>query len=156
MEIKLIRNEKGDRTFGKIYINDTYVCDTLEPPYFGTKQSDEVEKIKATKKGNTAIPIGTYVVDVNTISPKFRNRTWALRYSGIIPWVKDVRGFDRILIHVGNYASQYGKSDSNGCILVGTRFQQRLTNSIICYNKLMDEYLMPAREKNELITITIV
>ena len=157
MEVKIVRTDKQkDRTFGIMYINDVKICDTLEPPYMGTKQSDSEDEIRATKKGNTAIPIGTYVVDASTISPKFCNRTWALKYGGIVPWIKDVKGFERVLIHVGNIVSQYGKSDSQGCVLVGKRFNNQLINSARSFQDVMDKYIIPAKKKSEIITISIL
>lgn len=157
MEVKIVRNDKQkDRTFGSLFINDVKVCDTLEPPYMGTKQTDTVEEIRATKNGNTAIPTGKYIIDMNTESTKFGGRDWSKKYKGIVPWIRDVKGFVRVLIHVGNYASQYGKSDTQGCILVGNRFNDTLSCSTAMYYKIMDMYFMKAKKAKETITLEIV
>lgn len=157
MEVKIVRTDKQkDRTFGIMYINDVKVCDTLEPPYMGTKQTDTEEEIKAKKDGNTAIPTGKYVIDMNTESTKFGGREWSKKYKGIVPWIRDVKAFFRVLIHVGNYASQYGKSDTQGCILVGKRFNDMLSCSSATYQKMMDVYFMKAKKAKETITLEIV
>lgn len=157
MKIEIIRKDKeNDFTFGGLYINDIRICDTLEPPYEGTKQNDDVFIIEGTKKGNTAIPTGNYTLNMETISPKFKNRHWAKCYNGIVPWITDVPAFERILIHVGNYASRGSKSDTQGCILVGRRFNNTLVDSVKTFKFLMDNYLMPAKKRGEKIYITIV
>lgn len=41
MELTLKRIFKGPKyTIGHLFINGVYECDTLEPPYMGTKQTD--------------------------------------------------------------------------------------------------------------------
>lgn len=53
--------------------------------------------------GKTAIPTGTHIrVDMNTVSPKFKDRTWAKPYSGKLPRLLDVKGYSGVLILVGN------------------------------------------------------
>ena len=64
--------------------------------------------------GETAVPTGTYKVDMNTVSPKFKSRTWAKPYGGKLPRLVLVPGYDGVLIHPGNKAE-----DTLGCILVG-------------------------------------
>lgn len=158
MDLKLVRTDiLKDKTFGKLYIGEDFICDTLGPPYFGTKDEDDEETIRGTKLGNTAIPTGTYEIDMNTISPKFKDRIWGKQYSGIVPWIKGVKGFERVLIHVGNYASQYGYTDTNGCVLVGRADKQKgqLVASTMAYYNLMDNYLMPAKKLGEKIKLTI-
>ena len=158
MDLKLVRTDiLKDKTFGKLYINDDYICDTLEPPYFDTDESNYEAHIIYTKIGNTAIPTGTYDIDMNTISPKFKDREWGKRYDGIVPWINGVKGFIRVLIHVGNYASQFKKSDTNGCVLVGTADKTKgvLVASTKAYCRLMDVFLLKAKEKGEKITIRV-
>lgn len=51
MKLLLRRIFKGPKyTIGHLFINGVYECDTLEPPYMGTKQTDSIEFIKSTKK----------------------------------------------------------------------------------------------------------
>lgn len=145
MKLKLKRIFKGDKyTIGHLYINNIYFCDTLE---------DKVRNLPKEPKvyGETAIPAGTYEIDMNTISPKFRNRAWAKKWGGIVPRLKNVPYFEGVLIHVGN-----NKSDTDGCVLVGdNQVVGGLVNSIIHYNRLMQR-LVDAKNKKELITIEII
>lgn len=157
MKLKLIRTEpQEDRTFGKLFCGEVFICDTLEPPYEGTKKSDPVGNIRATKNGNTAIPIGEYEIDMNTVSPRFQYRSWAIGFGGIVPWVTNVPAFTRVLIHVGNFASRHGISDTNGCILVGTRFNNvQLSQSVSAFTRLMNNYLLPSKSSGDKITLEV-
>ena len=113
MELVLKRTFKGPNyTIGQLYVNGVYECDTLEPPYMGTKQTDSIDSIRNTKNGNTAIHSGVYNIDMDIVSPKFKDRSWAKPFGGKLPTIEDVPAFDRVLIHVGNIASQFGKSDT--------------------------------------------
>ena len=130
--------KKKEYTIGKMYIDDKYFCDTIEPPYMGTKKEDPVEKIRKTKAGNTAIPEGIYRIDMNTVSLSFKDRSWARPYGGKIPRLLNVTGFEGVLIHVGNVARRYG-GDSKGCILVGNNnVVGKVTNSTVTFHKLMN------------------
>jgi len=119
IQLTLERNYKGPKyTIGKLYIDGKYFCDTLEDKDRGLKDSMTEEYIKLNKVyGETAIPSGTYVVNMNIVSPKYSNFNkygWAKPYGGKIPRLMDVKGFDGVLIHPGNTTE-----DTKGCILVG-------------------------------------
>ena len=155
MEIVIKRITKNPYCVGHLYINDKYFCDTLEPPYFGTTQNTPIHEIKNTKKGNTAIPIGTYNISLDYQSPKFKNRSWAKFCDGYLPTIMNVPAFNRILIHVGNIASQYGKSDTMGCILVGMNLERgKVLKSQETFKKLY-KVLSEAKLKGENIQIII-
>ena len=155
MEIVIKRITKNPYCVGHLYINDKYFCDTLEPPYFGTTQNTPIQEIKNTKKGNTAIPIGTYDISLDYQSPKFKNRSWAKFCDGYLPTIMNVPAFNRILIHVGNIASQYGKSDTMGCILVGMNLERgKVLKSQETFKKLY-KVLSEAKLKGENIQIII-
>ena len=156
MELTLKRIFKGpEYTIGHLFINGVYECDTLEPPYMGTKQTDSIEFIKSTKKGNTAIPSGVYNINMDIISPKFKDRSWAKPFGGKLPTIEDVPAFDRVLIHVGNKASQYGLSDTQACILVGeNKVKGRVISSTACFIELMT-VLLKAKLTGEKITLSI-
>ena len=155
MEIVIKRITKNPYCVGHLYINDKYFCDTLEPPYFGTTQNTPIHEIKNTKKGNTAIPIGTYDISLDYQSPKFKNRSWAKFCDGYLPTIMNVPAFNRILIHVGNIASQYGKSDTMGCILVGMNLERgKVLKSQETFKKLY-KVLSEAKLKGENIQIII-
>ena len=155
MNLYIKRITKSPYCVGHLYINDKYFCDTLEPPYFGTTQNTPIQEIKNTKKGNTAIPIGTYDISLDYQSPKFKNRSWAKFCDGYLPTIMNVPAFNRILIHVGNIASQYGKSDTMGCILVGMNLERgKVLKSQETFKKLY-KVLSEAKLKGENIQIII-
>ena len=155
MNLYIKRITKNPYCVGHLYINDKYFCDTLEPPYFGTTQNTPIQEIKNTKKGNTAIPIGTYDISLDYQSPKFKNRSWAKFCDGYLPTIMNVPAFNRILIHVGNIASQYGKSDTMGCILVGMNLERgKVLKSQETFKKLY-KVLSEAKLKGENIQIII-
>ena len=156
MELKLIRKYKAKNyCIGHLYVNGVYECDTLEPPYMGTKQTDSIDSIRNTKNGNTAIPSGVYNINMDIISPKFKDRSWAKPFGGKLPTIEDVPAFDRVLIHVGNIASQFGKSDTQACILVGeNKVKGRVINSTACFYELMT-VLLKAKSTGESIELTI-
>lgn len=133
---RLIKN--NNYTLGKLYYNDRFLCSTLEDKDRGLYDTMTLEEINNKKVyGETAIPYGTYDIDMNTISPKFKDRTWAKPYNGIIPRLVNVKGFEGVLIHVGNYAK-----DTLGCILVGTVSGDCLINSRKAYDALMYNLLL--------------
>lgn len=152
MKIILQRKyKKNDYTIGKLFINNTYFCDTLEDKDRGLTSEMLESTIKTIKiHGQTAIPTGEYSIDLNTISPKFKDRSWAKPYGGKLPRLLNVKGFDGILIHVGNVAK-----DSLGCILVGKNtIKGKITDSTVTFNKLM-KLLIQASLKGELLTLII-
>lgn len=95
MKLLLRRFEFGDKyTIGKLYIDDAYVCYTLE------------DKVRDGPKvpGETAIPKGTYSVIIDH----------STRFNKDMLHVLDVPNFTGIRIHSGNT-----DKDTEGCILVG-------------------------------------
>lgn len=135
MELILKRiAKKKTYTIGHLYANGQFVCDTLEDTDRGIDQSDPISKITSVKVyGQTAIPAGSYKINMNTVSPKFKNRAWAKPYGGKIPRLLDVPGFEGVLIHVGNKPA-----DTLGCILVGeNKVVGGLIKSTESFNKLM-------------------
>ena len=111
-------------TIGKLYIEDQYLCDTVE---------DAVRTIKVY--GETAIPFGSYRVRVS-MSPKFKR---------LLPLLEDVPEFTGIRIHRGNTAH-----DSHGCIIPGenkikggvinsTQYEDMLTGFIRTHERLGNE-----------------
>ena len=107
--------KKPNYTIGKLFINGVFFANTLEDTDRGLTQSMSEDEIKKKKiYGQTAIPTGTYKVDMNTVSPKFKNRSWAKPYDGKLPRLVNVPGFDGVLTHPGNLPQ-----DTLGCLLVG-------------------------------------
>ena len=152
MELKVKRIYKGEYyTIGKLYINNKYFCDTIEDKDRKLDDSMPEALIKSMKVyGQTAIPTGKYTIDMNTVSPKFKNRSWAKPYGGKLPRLIGVKGFEGILIHVGNT-----QHDSYGCILTGyNKVKGRVVNSTVCFKQLMP-ILLKAHLAGEVITIKV-
>lgn len=150
MEILLKRiAKKPNYTIGKIFINGEYFCDSLEDTDRNLSQDMPVEDIERIKVyGNTAIPTGSYSIDMNTVSSKFKDRIWAKPYNGKIPRLLDVPGFNGVLIHPGNT-----NKDTLGCILVGeNKVVGKVINSINTYKIFMSKL----SNSNEPIKITVV
>ncbi len=139
-------------TIGTLSIDGVPFCDTLEDTDRGLRCGMTYKEIEAAKvPGKTAIPKGTYTVNMNTVSPRFKARSWARPYGGIVPRLVGVRGFAGVLIHPGNAAA-----DTEGCILVGRNtVVGGLTDSVKTYLKLMN-LLVAARDRGETVTIEIV
>lgn len=152
MKLLLRRTFKGPRyTIGKLFINGVYECDTLEDQDRGLTSQMTLEEIKAKKVyGVTAIPTGTYSIDMSTVSPKFKDRAWAKPYKGILPRLENVKGYEGVLIHVGN-----DQEATSGCILVGeNRIKGKVINSTACFYALMT-VLLKAQSIGESIELTI-
>ena len=138
-------------TIGKLYIDGQYFCDTIEDVDRGLNQSMSLSQIQQIKiKDQTAIPTGTYQIDMNTVSPKYSNYAkyyWAKPYGAKLPRLINVPGYQGILIHVGNT-----QKDTSGCIIVGqNKVVGKVINSTIIMQKLMTK-LLSSKDK---ITITI-
>lgn len=120
MELKLKRiAKKKDYTIGKLYIDNQYFCDTLEDTDRDLKQSMDVSEIKKIKvPGKTAIPTGTYKINMNIVSPRFGGKAFYKAVcNGKVPRLMEVPGFQGVLIHVGDGSNGYRLTE--GCILIG-------------------------------------
>jgi hypothetical protein len=111
MKLHIKRYKGKDYSIGKLYIDGVYFCDTLEDKDRGLDQNMDISKIMSIKiKGETAIPTGTYDIDMNRISPKYSvsnqyiklDSQYKLDLKGRLPYLKKVPGFEGILIHIGN------------------------------------------------------
>lgn len=136
MKLQLKRRYKGTNyTIGDLYIDGEWFSNTLEDTdrnLTSTMSKDEIVKVKVY--GKTAIPTGTYVVDMNTVSPKFGKRSWAQPYEGKVPRLQDVPGYEGVLIHPGNTAD-----DTSGCILVGrNKVKGQVVESQNTFHSLMN------------------
>lgn len=95
--------KRDSATIGRLEIDGVFQCHTLE----------DVQRV-AKVDGRTAIPAGTYTVTLEP-SPRLSAGYQAKGLSPLLPRLHHVPGFDGVLIHIGNFAS-----DSEGCILVGS------------------------------------
>ena len=99
-------------TFGKLFINGLYVCETLELPWL-----DNQRRI-------SCIPKGVYKV-IPRSSAKYKEHLH----------VTNVPGRDLILIHPGNKAQ-----DTNGCILPGMiRGKDQVLNSLVAMKEILKQ-----------------
>lgn len=89
---RIFQNDKY--TIGKLYLNDTYLCDTLEPP---------------KNVNHPCIDSGTYRIGYQYSNKFGRN----------MPFLLSVNGRVGIMIHPGNYPK-----DTQGCILVGRNLKK--------------------------------
>ncbi|MBR4405970.1 MAG: hypothetical protein IKW84_08860 [Bacteroidaceae bacterium] len=126
--------QKAAYTIGVLSLDGVRLCNMLEPPCNGCHH------------GVTAIPKGTYEIDMTIVSPKYKERVWSKPYGGIVPTLMDVPGRDRILIHPGNTIN-----DTDGCLLPGeNREVGKVLDSQICYHKLMN--ILLENQKNGIKT----
>lgn len=156
MELTLKRIAlRSEYTIGKLYVDGEYVCDTIEDTVRDLDKDGKFANGEVKIPGKTAIPYGRYEVTMKVRSPKYSNFTkysWAKKYDGYLPRLLNVPHFDGVLIHVGNSAL-----DSEACVLVGeNKVVGKVINSVNTFRRLMDEYLVPAKKRNEKIVITII
>jgi len=153
MELRIERKwKKKDYCIGVLYVNGVRFCETLEDPDRGLKQSMPTGIINQNKVyGETAIPTGVYQI-LRTISPKFAKKTWGKKYGGVVPEIANVKGYSGVRIHPGNTAK-----DLLGCVAPGRNKEVgKVLESQATYYKLMDEYIIPAWERGEEITLEII
>lgn len=139
-------------TIGHLYVDGTYVCDVLEDADRGLKDSMTLEEIRAKKiKDKTAIPQGNYKVTMNVISPRFSKKKYYKDFcGGRLPRITSVKGFDGVLIHIGNT-----DKDSSGCLIVGYNKEKgKVLNSKQAFEKLY-RMLDSANRNGEKIDIKI-
>lgn len=153
MKIVVERKWKKDTySIGRLFVNTTLFSNSLEDKDRGLKQSDSLATIKSKKVyGETAIPTGIYKIDMETVSPKYSAIKWYYDLcKGKMPRLKNVPGFEGVLIHPGNTAL-----DTLGCILVGKNtVKGKLTDSKATFAKLY-KLMKAAHDKGEEITIEI-
>ncbi|MGN0282229.1 MAG: DUF5675 family protein [Prevotella sp.] len=116
MKITVVRKEfANDRTFGDMYLDGQFFCNTLEPHAIDWSREQKVA-------GKTAIPEGTYKVRLG----------WSTKWGRTVPWLRKVPHFRDIQIHVGNFPK-----DTRGCILVGDQDKDVLIGSRLVFDRLM-------------------
>lgn len=147
----------GKYTIGHLYVikngERIYVSDTIEDADRGLDDSMPLEEIKRKKVYcETAIPKGRYKVTMNVKSPSFsKKKYYACFCNGYLPRLCNVKGFDGILIHRG-----VDEDSSCGCIIVGyNKVKGKVIDSQQAFEKLMNEYLLPCKKRNEEIILEI-
>lgn len=153
MKLTLDRFAKKDKyTIGRLSIDGKYFCDTIEDTDRGlTNQMSTSEILSKKVKSLTAIPSGTYTITMKVKSPSFSQKEYYKNFcDGYLPRLKNVPGYEGVLIHIGNT-----EKDSAGCIIVGKNtVVGKVTNSKITFEALYAK-LKEASNNNEEITITI-
>lgn len=154
MELKLDRKwKKEDYTVGRLYIDDEFFCNTMEDTDRGLDQDMQDFMIRSKKiPSRTAVPTGRYKVLMDTVSPKFSQKPFYMQLcKGKVPRLKDVKGFEGILIHCGNTHQHSG-----GCILVGKNtIKGKLTDSQETFKNLYAQ-MKAAYDAGQEIFITIM
>lgn len=141
-------NNQDNYCEGKLYIDGIYQCDVIEDTDRGLTNEISITEIQSKKVyGETAIPKGTYQITLDVVSPKFKDRSWATFCEGKLPRLLDVPGFEGVLIHTGNEAS-----NSLGCLLVGQKTKDGwVSNSTQTFKDLYYKL----KQATDQITITI-
>ena len=153
MEVLVHRKwKKTSYTIGRLLINGVLQCNTLEDTDRGLDEDMPDWMIRNKKIPNvTAIPTGRYLIDMDTVSPRFSKYPFYMEVcKGKLPRLKNVKGYDGILIHCG-----VDHSNSSGCILVGLNKEVgKLTDSQETFKKIY-KMMKKAHDKGEPIYITI-
>ena len=142
MKLTLNRRFKApEYTIGDLYIDGQWFCNTLEDTDRDLSQDMLLTYIQNKKiKSQTAIPTGTYKVDMDTVSSKYSNYSkypYAKQFNAKMPRLLNVKGFEGVLIHAGNT-----QKDTDGCILVGINKEKgQVINSQATWKKLMSVLL---------------
>lgn len=156
MELRLKRIARREKyTIGKLYVDGKYFCDTIEDKDRGLKQSMDLEEILKRKVyGETAIPSGTYDVDMDTPSGKYQlkavNDKYYEKYCRHMPRIRNIKGYSGVLIHPGT-----DENSTLGCLIVGeNKVVGKVINSRTTFSRLWD-VLYGAYLKDENIKLTI-
>lgn len=142
MELRVIRYcSRKDWTLGMLMEDRTFLCYTLEDEHREEKVMHE-----------TRVPAGRYRVTLRTIGGFHQ------RYSSKYPdmhkgmlWVRDVPGFEYILIHTGNTDEH-----TSGCLLTGLTSDSKkgfIGNSVDAYKSIYPR-IAEALENGEEVFIT--
>lgn len=153
MKILLKRIAKrANYTIGKLYLDGKYFADTLEDTDRGLTQNMPLKEIQSKKiYGKTAIPTGTYRIDMNTISPRFSKKSfYKTTCNGKVPRLLNVPGFEGILIHVGD--GNKGADLTQGCILVG---HNKIVGGLLDGKQVFTDLYNKLKQTKDSITITI-
>lgn len=150
--LTLVRKyKKPNYTIGVLYVNGKQFCNTMEDTDRGLTFNMSPEEIRRKKiYGETAIPLGRYRIDMNTVSPKYSAIAKYSFCKGKMPRLLNVPAYSGILIHPGNT-----QKDSLGCILPGVNnVKGMVTDSYNTFVKLYN-ILDSANRKGQTIFIEI-
>ena len=157
MELVVDRKwKKQSYTISNLTIDGKWFCNVLEDKDRNLDSSMSVAKIMELKKPSiTAIPRGTYEITLDVISPKYSTNSFYKQVcNGKVPRLLNVKGFEGILIHVGD--GPRGADLSSGCLLCGyNKVKGQLRDGKEVFKKLYS-LLKEAKSRGEKITIKIL
>lgn len=147
MKITVKRTEHANSTTGELWIDGVPQCVTLEDKC----RKDSEKKVY----GETAIPYGEYKITLRkegTIYEDYKKRFADIRNERGTLWIRNIPGFEYVLIHVGNYLK-----DTLGCLLVGSRIvsDTEIAESTKAYKKVYP-IIADALERGEEVTIEYI
>jgi len=144
MKLRVVRYHSADDYTLGMLLDETngrkFLAYTLE---------DEYREVKIASE--TRIPAGTYVVTLRKVGgfhTKYQSKFGSM-HKGML-WVRDVPGFEYILIHTGNTDEH-----TAGCLLVGNTSEVRgfIGDSTGAYKRIYPS-IAKALEAGEEVTIT--
>lgn len=135
----------NESSLGLMFVDGMWECFILE---------DERREVKV--KGETRIPAGTYRITLRKEGGTHERyaKKFPEFHKGML-WLRDVPGFEYILIHIGN-----ADKDTDGCLLVGDSAMQNVTQrgsvggSAAAYQRLYTK-VAPQIEAGVTVTIEI-
>lgn len=139
-------------TIGKLYVDGKYVCDCIEDKVRDLNKNGVFDNGEKKVYAETAIPYGTYEVTLKVKSPKFSLKPEYNWCKGYLPRLLNVKHFEGILMHAGR-----DQRSSAGCLIIGKNtIVGQVTDSMNTFKHLYNDYLKPASDRGEKITIEIV
>jgi len=127
----------ADFTIGRLLVDgipECYVCEDA------VREVPDQPVASWKIHGKTAIPRGTYAIDI----------TMSARFGRMLPLLLNVEGFEGIRIHPGNKAV-----DTDGCLLPGfDRLADGVGKSVLAFNQLFTK-LSAAKSRGERIEIEV-
>ena len=156
MEILVYRKwPKAGYCIGRVYIDGQLICNSLEDEDRGLSDAMDERTIRNRKiYGKTAIPRGRYIIDMETVSPKFSKKEFYMDVcQGKLPRLKNVKGFEGILLHVAD--GPKGADLLEGCIGIGLNKKVgQLCDGKETFKKVY-ALMKEAHDRGETIYITI-
>ena len=144
MKLRVVRYLSSDDFTLGMLLDETngkhFLCYTLEDEHREEKVMHE-----------TRIPAGTYNITLRTVGGFHGRYTkkYGDMHKGML-WVRDVPGFEYILIHTGNTDEH-----TSGCLIVGNSSDSKgfIGSSVSAYKKIYPA-IAEALERGEEVTIT--
>lgn len=144
MKLRVVRYLSSDDFTLGMLLDETdgkhFLCYTLEDEHREEKVMHE-----------TRIPAGTYNITLRTVGGFHSRYTkkYGDMHKGML-WVRDVPGFEYILIHTGNTDEH-----TSGCLIVGSSSDRKgfIGGSVNAYKKIYPA-IAEALERGEEVTIT--